>query len=214
MRSSGLPVLLLSAANLASSKTWRRPASLNLGFLPPICELERAPLSLLFGSGMSTPMATSPASGGTKAMSTEPKPPSDGGSAEFGHGVRRDFAAVRLDEVRVATELERAAAARERNALVERLAEQKASFEKRLAEQKASFEERLAEQKASFEERLAELRATAERDRNSFEERLAALGASFEALQADLRVATELERAAAARERAFLAERMANLHAA
>ena len=148
-------------------------------------------------------MATSPASGGTKAMSTEPKPPSDGGSAEFGHGVRRDFAAVRLDEVRVATELERAAAARERNALVERL-----------AEQKASFEERLAEQKASFEERLAELRATAERDRNSFEERLAALGASFEALQADLRVATELERAAAARERAFLAERMANLHAA
>ena len=137
-------------------------------------------------------MATSPASGGTKAMSTEPKPPSDGGSAEFGHGVRRDFAAVRLDEVRVATELERAAAARERNALVERL----------------------AEQKASFEERLAELRATAERDRNSFEERLAALGASFEALQADLRVATELERAAAARERAFLAERMANLHAA
>ena len=177
-------------------------------------------------------MATSPASGGTKAMSTEPKPPSDGGSAEFGHGVRRDFAAVRLDEVRVATELERAAAARERNALVERLAEQKASFEERLAEQKASFEERLAEQKASFEERLAELRATAERDcnsfeehlaelrataerdRNSFEERMAALGASYEALQADLRVATELERAAAARERALLAERLANLHAA
>jgi hypothetical protein len=165
-------------------------------------------------------MATSPASGGTKAlrlqmaaaatMSTEPKPPSDGGSAEFGHGVRRDFAAVRLDEVRVATELERAAAARERNALVERLAEQKASFEERLAELRATAER----DRNSFEERLAELRATAERDRNSLTERLAALGASFEALQADLRVATELERAAAARERAFLAERMANLHAA
>ena len=43
---------------------------------------------------------------------------------------------------------------------------------------------------------------------------MAALGASYEALQADLRVATELERAAAARERALLAERLANLHAA
>jgi len=148
-------------------------------------------------------MDASPASGGTKDMSTEPKPPSDGGSAEFGHGVRRDFAVARLDEMRVATELERAAAARERNALVERLAEQKASFEERLAELRATAER----DRNSFEERLAEQKA-------SFEERLAALGASYEALQADLRVATELERAAAARERALLAERLANLHAA
>jgi hypothetical protein len=105
--------------------------------------------------------------------------------------------------MRVATELERAAAARERNALVERLAEQKASFEERLAELRATAER----DRNSFEERLAEQKA-------SFEERLAALGASYEALQADLRVATELERAAAARERALLAERLANLHAA